>query len=299
MTGKLCKSLCRLLQINLNEEISSASKPMRLVCDRFTAKICKSGEIAMQIVNEKQAPKEKKHRHDEGRYYKSVPIHAADQVHEEAFNLVSGYVKSGEKVLDLGAGSGAFSLRLHDGGYAVVAADLDTSSWGVAEVHALEVDLNTSFSERELVEYVGCDAVTSIEIIEHAENPSAFLREIKKLLRPNGILVLTTPNVVNLESRRLLMWRGEFELFGREQVYRTGHISILPYWLLEELLLKEGFEILERRFFGKNCRVGWKKVVINLFHSVFLLPLGIKIPFDAAFPVCVGFVCRAKSAVPN
>jgi 2-polyprenyl-3-methyl-5-hydroxy-6-metoxy-1,4-benzoquinol methylase len=246
-----------------------------------------------------QVVKEKMHRHDEGRYYKSVPIHAADQVHEEAFHLVSKYVKPGQEILDLGAGSGAFSLRLYDAGYGVIAADLDTSSWRVEEVPALEVDLNTSFSESKLNHYSGYDAVTSVEIIEHAENPSAFLREIKKLLKLDGILVLTTPNVVNLESRRLLLWKGEFELFGREQVYRTGHISILPYWLLEELLIKEGFEILERRFFGKTCRRGLKKAIVNIFHSLFLLPFGVNIPFEAAFPVCVGFVCRAQKTQPQ
>ena len=45
------------------------------------------------------------------------------------------------------------------------------------------------------------DAVFSTEGIEHLENHFSFLREIRRILKPGGVLLLTTPNITALHSR--------------------------------------------------------------------------------------------------
>jgi 2-polyprenyl-3-methyl-5-hydroxy-6-metoxy-1,4-benzoquinol methylase len=234
------------------------------------------------------------HRQDEGRAYKAIPIHAASNVHEESLDMLQQYVGVGQKVLDLGAGSGAFSLRLHDSGYMPVATELDVSDWKVAEVDVIELDLNTWFSESQLLKNSTFDAVTAIEVIEHLENPSAFMREAKKLLKPHGVLLISTPNVVDLASRLKFVRQGEMRFFTKNLVVNGGHISILPYWLIEELLEKLGFKVIERRFIGinnPNPKHAWKKTAVNFLHK-FLSPSEGGIPVEAAYPTCVAYVCR-------
>jgi SAM-dependent methyltransferase len=53
------------------------------------------------------------------------------------------------------------------------------------------------------------DALVSLEGIEHFEDQTGFLRECARVLRPGGLMVLTTPNVMHLSSRVSAFWTGQ------------------------------------------------------------------------------------------
>lgn len=236
------------------------------------------------------------HREDIGLYYRSIPIHAAEQVHEQALELLQKYVSTDKKILELGSGSGALALRLHDNGYDIVATELDTGDWQASDVKVFQLDLNTQFSEAAAFVDARYDAVMAIEVIEHLENPSLFFREAKKLLKPNGVLIFSTPNMLDLESRLKFVRAGSFLFFNREMVWNGGHISILPFWLIEELLQKSELQILERRFIGVvnfNYKQSWLASLKDFLLKRFLLrSYGSTLPADAAHHVCVAYVCR-------
>lgn len=230
------------------------------------------------------------HRKDEGRYYKGVPIHAAPGVHEAVFDIVQKYVSKYSSIMDLGGGSGAFTLRLFDCGYNAEIADLDPPL--LPGIRSIRIDLNAT-EKGESLDGRSFDAVTALEVIEHLENPSAFIRRAGTFLKEDGVFIFTTPNVLDVDSRRLLLTKGEFWLFRRGTLYSTGHLSILPFWLLEDILKKEGWGILEKRFIGRKDRKGWRKIIVPIVNTVLLL-LGWRLPIEAAFAPCVAFVCRRQ-----
>src|SRR5258708_8518450 len=57
------------------------------------------------------------------------------------------------------------------------------------------------------------DAVFCAEGMEHLENNFFFLREICRILKPGGVLLLTTPNIAALRSRMRFFGSG---FFGRD-----------------------------------------------------------------------------------
>jgi 2-polyprenyl-3-methyl-5-hydroxy-6-metoxy-1,4-benzoquinol methylase len=91
------------------------------------------------------------------------------------------------------------------------------------------------------------DLVTCLETIEHLENFRALLREIYRVLKPGGVAILTTPNILNLRSRLRFLTFGFHSLFGplhvrqQENFDTRGHISPVSWFYLGHALLQSGF----------------------------------------------------------
>jgi len=168
-------------------------------------------------------------------------------LHDFCEVLIGKYFKKESKILDIACGTGAMARRLREKGYSnITANDIDYASFETREIEFTLIDLNTCFSER--IGHEVYDAIIAIEIIEHLENPSAFIRECKKILKDNGQLLITTPNVLGTESLMQCLSRGCFLYFSPDQYKSLGHISILPSWLLDAKLVECGFHIVYMGF---------------------------------------------------
>jgi 2-polyprenyl-3-methyl-5-hydroxy-6-metoxy-1,4-benzoquinol methylase len=181
--------------------------------------------------------------------YQGIPIHAAMGLHEKCMDIVRQSFCPGCSILDIAAGSGAFTQRLLNSGYEVQANDVDHTTWAVPALLPWKLDLNqdipTSYSDHKF------DGIAAIEVIEHLENPMKFLRDCKTFLKPEGRLLLTTPNILDPRSYFAYLRKGTFALHNERMVYTTGHISILPSWLLEQFFSLVGLEIVEQMTAGR------------------------------------------------
>jgi 2-polyprenyl-3-methyl-5-hydroxy-6-metoxy-1,4-benzoquinol methylase len=82
------------------------------------------------------------------------------------------------------------------------------------------------------------DAIVSLEVIEHLENPRHFVREIARILKVNGRCLITTPNQVSLSSKLCLLLRGQFQHF-QDNSY-PAHITALLPIDLERITIEAG-----------------------------------------------------------
>jgi 2-polyprenyl-6-hydroxyphenyl methylase/3-demethylubiquinone-9 3-methyltransferase len=119
---------------------------------------------------------------------------------ENALRFFRQYLKSndvkGKKVIDLSAGSGYIINEFYKAGADVDLYDLFPQQNTYCPVVCRKIDLQKPFSG------IGtADIVLLGETIEHLPNPFFFFAEASKLLKPNGVLILTTPNSSSLRSR--------------------------------------------------------------------------------------------------
>ena len=140
--------------------------------------------------------------------------------------------------LDFGAGTGVLTRRLWSSGrfQSVTGADLYPRAADLpSAVKWIERDLNQPLA----LPAASFDLIVGAEVIEHLENPRSICRELHRLLRPGGAVLLSTPNNESWRSLVALLVRGHFVAFG-ETSY-PAHITALTRLDLKRCLTEAGF----------------------------------------------------------
>jgi 2-polyprenyl-3-methyl-5-hydroxy-6-metoxy-1,4-benzoquinol methylase len=163
--------------------------------------------------------------------------------------VLARYARLGVRAADLGTGPGAMAARLRGMGCDVVAVDRDSKDF-TAEVPHVSLD----FDQPDFAATLGCrafDVVTAIEVIEHVESPIGFLRNIRRLLAPAGVAVLTTPNVDSVPARCKFLLKGKIRTMDERS--EPTHISPVFFdLLLRQFLPRAGLRLRDHLVFPPN-----------------------------------------------
>lgn len=183
-----------------------------------------------------------------------------------------------KNILDLGAGEGFFTRLLYDRMATegldpernLVASDIAPADYLFEKIPCQYGDFNAGLP----YEDASFDRVCSIEVIEHLEDQFKYLREIRRILKPSGALILTTPNILNINSRLRYLGCGLYPLFdilpnGDDVASCAGHIHPISYIYLSHVLKKTGFESVELYFDRrKKSALIWATLLYPLLAAI-------------------------------
>lgn len=197
-------------------------------------------------------------------------------------NVQDVSVPRNAKILDIGCGTGiigaAFKTKYNATVYGI---DLSKRSVSLAKKNGLMVqakDINDTWPYQKS-EF---DILLGIEIIEHLFNPDHFLKEASRVLKKNGILILTTPNLAAWFNRLIFLFGYQpffTEVSTKDKTIgldftRTltvnretvGHLRVFTLKALEEMLCLYGFRVIKKR--GK--KVSYLPKIMRFLDSLFL-----------------------------
>lgn len=101
----------------------------------------------------------------------------------------------GSNLLDIGAGTGDFVLTAKQAGFNAVGAEPSV----VARKHAEDKGVSLLSSTERIADY-SQDAITMWHVLEHVPDVNAQIGELKRLLKPDGILVIAVPNYKSFDA---------------------------------------------------------------------------------------------------
>jgi 2-polyprenyl-3-methyl-5-hydroxy-6-metoxy-1,4-benzoquinol methylase len=151
-------------------------------------------------------------------------------------------VGEGRRVLDVGCSSGYLARPLVARGCTVVGIEQDPIAAEEARTVCAEVLVGDAETIELPFEAASFDVVLCGDLVEHLRDPERLLSRLRPLLRPDGRLVLTTPNVANWTNRLGLLF-GRWRYTDRGILDRT-HLHLFTRATLVETLERAGYRLV-------------------------------------------------------
>ncbi len=187
------------------------------------------------------------------------------------FSLLSEYAKERRvppkeiRILDIGCGSGRITEKLCRAGYQAIGIDFSEEAIRKAIARGLsakQANLDEGIPEPDS----SFDVVWAGDVVEHVFDPIGLLKESNRVLKKNGIILITIPSDVGIVSRVKML----FGISHQEQMYKKSgfykHHTFFTPRLIRFMLEKSAFEITR---FHKVLILGKNRYRVDMLPSIF------------------------------
>ena len=157
------------------------------------------------------------------------------------FLKANNKIIDGIKILDVGCGRGTLAHYLDSN---IDFHGIDISEKAISEARKLYKQADCVDLNRRKLPYADkfFDISIALDVIEHVFDPLFFLREIYRVIKPRGELILSTPNILNENLLMSFVRNRRFpKTSGDSTPYDGGHIHFFTYEDIFDLMKKVGF----------------------------------------------------------
>jgi SAM-dependent methyltransferase len=213
-----------------------------LYCEGFAYVRCK--RCGLVQINPQPEPAEVARRYREGSGGEYLSYELANEaaflrlqelaLRDAGFEELEANIKRNKavqpRVLDLGCATGALLEKLRDRGWACAGVEISPAAEYARSRRGL--DVRKARLEENRFPDASFDLALASHLIEHLNDPAAFVREVYRVLVPGGYFLVTTPNIAGFQAR-LFRSRWRSAIFD--------HLYLFSKKTLSALLRQSGF----------------------------------------------------------
>ena len=164
-----------------------------------------------------------------------------------AHSFMLGMIGHAKRVIEFGCGTGHVTKVMHERGCRVTGLEIDPEAAQQAERYAervlvVDLDLDDFAAKLSGEEF---DVALFGDVLEHVRDPLALLRSARPLLRDGGYVVVSVPNIADIDVRLALL-NGRFD-YGDWGLLDQTHLRFFTRESFERLVREAGFRMVELR----------------------------------------------------
>lgn len=206
-------------------------------------------------------------RKDEADYYVYL-------LHLASYNFAASF-SDNKKVLDFGCGTGYGSQILSRNSESVVGIDISSDAIQYARDNYSGTTLNFEILDQAILPFSDSafDLITSFQVIEHIEDADSYLSEMKRVLKPGGKLLLSTPD----KKTRLFLLQRPWNYYHINEYSIKTLFNLLSKYFKDVDILKIGgdkrlvFHELKRRRFTRLVTLPFTLIIFpDVIRKFFL-----------------------------
>lgn len=157
--------------------------------------------------------------------------------------FVLSRIGKGKKVLDVGCLGGRVSKLIKDQNNEVWGIEVNPTAAAVAEKRGIRVKI-ADVEDGLPFEDAAFDVVNAGEVVEHLYDTKFFFMECRRVLKNDGLLIFTTPNLNSMENRIRIVLGGYPSMMGAYPEDHFGdHVRVFNMKKIGELCRQTGFEL--------------------------------------------------------
>lgn len=176
-------------------------------------------------------------------------------------DLIRAYFKPGKKLLDIGCGAGFFLKAAQEEGWKAEGIEISTLAVRYAR-NIVGINVHNGSLKETVYLPQTFDIITLFDLLEHLLDPLETLKDIHRILKEGGIVIISTPDFNSLS--RFLYGRDWAVLSPAEHLYNFSEKT------LRKLLTRTGFRILGIRnllVFNPDCTHDKNKTIHTIWKK--------------------------------
>lgn len=155
------------------------------------------------------------------------------------FEMFKDKIDKNMKLLEVGCGYGFFVEHLKSKGYNIEGIEIGNSrrEYGIKELGCEIFDINLLSEDIPMSQNEKYDIIFLFHVLEHISEPEKFLKNIRKMLKTEGTLIIEVPNI----DDHMLIRSEQY----RDFYFQRAHLTYFGRLTLNDLLIKSGYTNME------------------------------------------------------